>query len=87
MPKTGKREVEAILEKRVSNKTRSQSYYHYLIKWKGQRVEDASSMTAVELQKLGVDSKHYKISFLPRESDAGALGLSQQCDVLFTCCG
>ena len=49
IPKTGKREVEAILEKRVSKKTKSQTYYQYLIKWKWQPMEDASWMTTTEL--------------------------------------
>ena len=35
MPKAEKKEVEAILDKRESKKTRHQTYYQYLIKWKG----------------------------------------------------
>ena len=57
MPKIEKKEVEAILEKSVSKKTRSKIYYQYLVKWKGQLVEDTSWMTEAELQKLGVDSE------------------------------
>ena len=63
MPKVGKGEVEAILEKRVSKKTRSQTYYQYLVKWKGYPVEDASWLTAAELQKLGIDSKSLQDQF------------------------
>lgn len=48
---TTKREVEAVLEKRVTKKTRGQTYYQYLIKWKGQPIEDASWLKIVELKK------------------------------------
>lgn len=88
MPKAVKREVEAVLEKRVSKRTRGQVYYQYLVKWKGQLVEDASWLTTVELQKYGVNPESLRDdSFLPRESDAEAYGLSQKCDGLFICCG
>ena len=49
MPKTKKKEVEAILEKRVAKKTRGKNYYQYLVKWKGHPVEDVSWMTTSEL--------------------------------------
>ena len=88
MPKTVKREVEAVLEKRVSKRTRGQVYYQYLVKWKGQPMEDASLLTIVELHKYGVNPESMRDdSFLPRESDARAFGLSQQCDCFFTCSG
>ena len=88
IPKTAKKEVEAILEKRVSKRTGGQTYFQYLVKWKGQPVEDASWLTTAELQKYGVSPKSLRDDFfLPRESDAGAFGLSQQCESLFTCCG
>ena len=38
MPKTVKKEVEAILEKRVSKRTRGKVYFKYLVKWKGQPI-------------------------------------------------
>ena len=63
MPKTGKKEVEAILEKRVSKETRGQIYYQYLVKWKRQPVEDASWMTTAELQKFGVDPEALRNHF------------------------
>jgi len=88
MPKTVKREVEAILEKRVSKRTRGQMYFQYLVKWKGQLVEDARWLTTVELQKYGVSLESLRDdSFLPWEPDAGASRLSQQCEILFTFCG
>jgi len=35
MPKTAKKEVEVVLEKRVSKRTIGQTYFQYLVKWKG----------------------------------------------------
>jgi len=65
--------VEAILEKRAGKKTRGNAYYHYLVKWKGHPMEDASWMTTVELQKFNVDLETLMDQyFLPWESDAGA---------------
>ena len=88
MPKTIMKEVEAFLEERVSKRTRGQVYYQYLVKWKRQLVEDASCLTTTKLQKYGVNPESLRDdSFLPWEFDAGASGLSQQCEGLFTCCG
>jgi len=80
--------VEAVLEKSVSKRTKGHVYFQYLVKSKGQPVEDASWLTKTELQKYGVNPESLRDdSFLPWESDVGASGLSQQCDGLFTCCG
>ena len=88
MPKTVKKEVEAVLEKRVSKRTRGHIYFQYLVKWKGHPVEDASWFTTIELQKYEVNPESLRDdSFLPWESDVGASRLSQQCDGFFTCCG
>ena len=88
MPKTVKKEVEVVFEKRVSKRTRGHVYFQYLVKWRGQPIEDASWLTTVDLQKYGVNLESLRDdSFIPWESDAGASGLSQQCDFMFTCCG
>lgn len=51
-------------------------------------MEDASWLTATELQKYGVNPKSLRDdSFLPWEFDAGASRLGQQCESLFTCYG
>jgi hypothetical protein len=42
MPIAEKPQMENILNKRVSKKTRRKEYYEYLVKWKGHPVEDAS---------------------------------------------
>jgi hypothetical protein len=42
MPTAGKLQMENILDKRISKKTRRKEYYEYLVKWKGHPVEDAS---------------------------------------------
>jgi hypothetical protein len=42
MPVAEKPQMECILDKRVSKKTRRKEYYEYLVKWKGHPMEDAS---------------------------------------------
>jgi hypothetical protein len=42
MPFVEKPQVESILDKRVSKRTRRKEYFEYLVKWKGHPVEDAS---------------------------------------------
>jgi hypothetical protein len=37
-----KPQMECILDKRASKKTRQKKYFEYLVKWKGHPVEDAS---------------------------------------------
>jgi hypothetical protein len=37
-----KPQMESILDKRVSKRTRRKEYFKYLVKWKGHPVEDAS---------------------------------------------
>jgi hypothetical protein len=42
MPVADKPQMECILDKRVSKKTRQKEYFEYLVKWKNHLVEDAS---------------------------------------------
>jgi hypothetical protein len=42
MPVADRAQMESILEKRVSKKTRRKKYFEYLLKWKGHPVEDSS---------------------------------------------
>jgi hypothetical protein len=53
MPVENKPQVECILDKRVSKKTRRKEYFEYLVKWKGHPVEDGSWENEVEIQKHG----------------------------------
>ena len=48
-----KPQMESILEKRVSKKTKRKQYFEYLVKWKNHPVEDASWKTEAEIQKNG----------------------------------
>jgi hypothetical protein len=48
-----KPQMESILDKRVSKRTRRKEYFEYLFKWKGHPVEDASWENEVEIQKHG----------------------------------
>jgi hypothetical protein len=42
MPVADKPQMECILDKRVSKKTKRKQYFEYLVKWKGHPVEDSS---------------------------------------------
>ena len=53
MPIARKLQMENILDKRVSKKTRRKEYYEYLVKWKGHPMEDASWENEAEIQKHG----------------------------------
>jgi hypothetical protein len=37
-----KPQMESLINKRISRKTRRKEYFEYLVKWKGHPVEDAS---------------------------------------------
>jgi hypothetical protein len=53
MPIAEKPQMECILDKRVSKKTRRKQYFEYLVKWKNHPVEDASWESEAEIQKHG----------------------------------
>jgi hypothetical protein len=53
MPIAEKPQMESILDKRVSKKTRRKEYFEYLVKWKGHPVEDASWENEAEIHKHG----------------------------------
>jgi hypothetical protein len=53
MPIVEKPQIESILGKRVSKKTRRKKYFEYLVKWKGHPVEDVSWENEAEIQKNG----------------------------------
>jgi hypothetical protein len=53
MPVADKSQMERILDKRVSKKTRRKKYFEYLVKWKGHPVEDAIWESEAEIQKNG----------------------------------
>jgi hypothetical protein len=48
-----KTQMESIIDKRVSKRTRRKEYFEYLVKWKGHPVEDASWENEIEIQKHG----------------------------------
>jgi hypothetical protein len=53
MPVAEKPQMESIIDKRISRKTRRKEYFEYLVKWKGHPVEDASWEDEEEIQKHG----------------------------------
>jgi hypothetical protein len=48
-----KLQMECILDKRVSKRTRRKQYFEYLVKWKNHPVEDASWEDEVDIQRHG----------------------------------
>jgi hypothetical protein len=46
-------QMEHILDKKVSKKTRRKQYFEYLVKWKNHPVEDASWENEAEIQRHG----------------------------------
>jgi hypothetical protein len=53
MPVAEKPQMESIIDKRISRKTKRKEYFEYLVKWKGHPVEDASWEDEVTIQKHG----------------------------------
>jgi hypothetical protein len=53
MPIAAKPQMESILDKRVSKKTRRKEYFEYLVKWKGHPVEDANWEDEEKIHKYG----------------------------------
>jgi hypothetical protein len=53
MPVVENPQMEHILDKRVSKKTRRKQYFEYLVKWKNHPVEDVSWENEEEIQKHG----------------------------------
>ena len=53
MPVVDKLQMEHILDKRVSKRTKRKKYFEYLVKWKNHPVEYASWENEVEIQRHG----------------------------------
>ena len=45
--------VKVVLDTRVSKSTRKKDYLEYLVKWKKQKIEDYTWMSAAELEAKG----------------------------------
>jgi hypothetical protein len=53
LPTTHQKQIESVLDKKVVKRTRGKEYFQYLVKWKGQPLEDAMWMTTTEISKYG----------------------------------
>ena len=66
LPQKEQPHIESILDKRVSNKTKDEEYFQYLVKWKYQPSKDATWMTEIDISKYNVNLEDLlKNSFLP----------------------
>ena len=73
LPQKEQPQIEAILDKKISKKTRNKDYFQYLVKWKDQPSEDATWMTELDISMYNVHPEDLlNNSFLPPEYDAGA---------------
>jgi hypothetical protein len=82
MPVAEKPQMESILDKRVSKRTRRKEYFEYLVKWKGHLVEDASWENEAEIKSMDRPCESSWIgaheNFQAREYDAGASPTSSE---------
>lgn len=76
-PKAGKR------KKKVLKRTRSQTHYQCLTKWKEEPIEDVSRATENEDQLQTTT----RLVFFPGSLMQEHQAFSLQCDILVTCCG
>jgi hypothetical protein len=53
MPIAKKPQMEKIIDQRISNTTRRKMYFEYMIKWKGNPIEDPSWEREAQIQKHG----------------------------------
>jgi hypothetical protein len=53
MPVDEKAQMESMIDKRISKKTRRKEYFEYLVKWKGHPIEDSSWEDEATIQKHG----------------------------------
>jgi hypothetical protein len=65
LPLVEKPQMEKIIDQRVSKKTRRNTCFEYLVKWKGHPIEDANWESEVEMQKHGHTVQ--SMNFLARE--------------------
>jgi hypothetical protein len=57
LPRVVKKEIEKVLYMKLLMKTKDTEYFQYLVKWKGQPIEDSTRMTTVEISNYGGDLK------------------------------
>ena len=62
LPKTTKPQIECILDKRISQKTRRGTYYSYLVKWKNAPTKDATWMSQEYFERVG-----YQLDTIPTQ--------------------
>ena len=53
LPTAKQLQMEKILGQKIVKRTKKKNYYEYLVKWKDLPAEDATWMSAAEIQKHG----------------------------------
>ena len=86
----GQPQIEIILDKRISKKTRDKEYFQYLAKWKDHPSKDAWWMTTMDISTYNVNPKDLlKNYFLPQrmmqEHRVELLCLLNKQSMLFFC--
>ena len=78
IPSPQPHEIEKILDKQVTKRTRKKEYMRYLVKWKNRPIEDSSWLDAAQIQKAAysVEELMERIHefFLPWDPDTRASG-------------
>ena len=73
LPQKEQPQIEAILDKGISKRTKNKDYFQYLVKWKYHPTEDATWMSELDISEYNVNPEALlKNYFLPPEYDAGA---------------
>ena len=81
LPQREQPQIEAILNKRISKKTRNKDYFQYLVTWKDQPIGYATWMNEMDISEYNVEPEALlKKSCLPSNYDART---SSQSDLFF----
>lgn len=51
-------EIDEVIDSRVVRRTTGKEYKEYLIKWRGEKMEEATWVAGPELLKLGIPNPH-----------------------------
>jgi hypothetical protein len=61
LPIAQQKQIESILDQKVVKKTRGKEYFQYLVKWKGQPLEDAMWMTTTKFLSMVQEEATWRV--------------------------